>query len=541
MNKHSKNRFHTPTCRELADNASRHLHEMNVGFGSPLMPSSTIAQSTPPRLFLKPKRIPEYNDWQLKSFSTSTNGQPRGQSSARQNNRVKQVSRRSLSLRRTAVLNSANESASYRSQHLNQYQNMTREYLMKSDSESDFSNSETEEVLRSKHQSRMKKKALSQTYDKENLSPLPVSKTNTSPNGLKSAKRSSLSPGSQSTVLCPPTRTFLVPKIKEPKANVPVLLPRHTSLRSVVPKKRLQTEEEDYFPALPTQILNHTPKPPVIRPDKYQSPIESNEDKSIVEALEKPSNSLNETTPRQFLVAPEPGAARSVTSINSLLSLPSQILKHTPVNHASSSAYSSASPCLSKARVKTVWTLVDEMKLIRTGGVLRDTSALEPISQVRVVPLCQRLRNGVDVERNGTLLKTPARSASMPHNLSVSKHRNRRCKDQTNVTDILPISSSTLSPAGGREDVNVDSKEEKKMKRRRKQEQCEWTFVDVKKSERRFSQPIGAYRGGEAKHAFSSVGTVFAKPSLLTRAQTLMKLKFPGSRKVVGRGDPKHI
>ena len=526
----SRENLRTPSCRTLADNVAQRLHQLDTDFGSPLVASSVLAESSPPRLFLKPKIRHEDNRYLKTSTSVVLNTQPREVIFNYHKAPSNRPTQRPVSLRRTAVLNSANDTAIQNTYYSNKHQYRSLGCLTKSNSDSEFSNSETEDILRNKHHSRLKRKAAFSPLNKENLSPShPICEVNALPKRTKNRKHPSVSPKTRPSDLRT-TRTFLVPKIKEPKSDVTTLLPRHESLRPVVPKK-LKVEEP--FPALPTQILSYTPKPSVTKRDNFPGHGLKKKDKSQAKLPDKENHPTRETS-RQFLVAPEAGAIRSITSISSLLSLPSQILKHTPIDRHFSHVYSSTSPCLSKARVKTVWTMVDEMKLVRTGGLLRDTSALEPITQVRVVPLCQRLRNGVEVERNGPLLKTPARSASMPYYLTVSKHRNQAFKDQMESADVLPASSSITGFAGGKEEQKIY---EKKKKRRR--DRSEWTIVDVKKSERRFSQPIGAYRSVGTKHNSGEIGS--AKPSLLTRAQTLMKFKFPGSKKVVGRGDPKCV
>ena len=79
-----------------------------------------------------------------------------------------------------------------------------------------------------------------------------------------------------------------------------------------------------------------------------------------------------------------------------------------------------------RPELRHVWTMADEMHLIRQGGELTTLQALSPSKDMRVVPLCLRRRNGDLQELPGTpvLHRTPVRTTSVPAHLLFTEDRN---------------------------------------------------------------------------------------------------------------------
>ena len=79
----------------------------------------------------------------------------------------------------------------------------------------------------------------------------------------------------------------------------------------------------------------------------------------------------------------------------SLSSLPTQILHHTPHARELSAIFPEDDPhASSRVNVKEIWTMADEMRLVRVGGIIHEEETLSPKKDVQVVPLFRRSRNG---------------------------------------------------------------------------------------------------------------------------------------------------
>ena len=342
----------------------------------------------------------------------------------------------------------------------------------------------------------------------------------------------------------PPRRAFLLPKVDDSVAKPPV--PRRSSSRPGPPrsekKDELLMKKKAGAPSLPTIIMKHTPPRMRLAQALFNEslpPVESGttQTEATVPASKHKSKS------RPFLLPRRVGSLASLTSFNSIFSLPSQVLKHTPLGSQSSDSPSS-SPCLSKARTKTIWTMLDEMKLIRSGGLLQDTDGLAPGHELRVVPLCQRLRNGSDASDSpgaGLVRRTPVRSASTPYKLDVSSARRARF-EATNALPPVPSITSALAHAKTEWEHHV-AEDRPKTTTDDGEKKYKWTLVHVKKPASECPErqsPLGKpmISAGYGVSITTRDTTTARKPSLLTRAHTLVKFKFSGSKRVVGRGDP---
>ncbi|OCB91688.1 hypothetical protein A7U60_g1040 [Sanghuangporus baumii] len=341
----------------------------------------------------------------------------------------------------------------------------------------------------------------------------------------------------------PPRKVFLLPKVDENVPKPPV--PRRSSLRPAPPQLKSDTtpKKQTNIPSLPTIIMKHTPTKVTSAQHLFDVEImkmstgSSGSGIRQVDTIELAPK--RKSKPRPFLLPPTSAALASLTSLSSILSLPSQVLKHTPLGAQSSSSPSS-SPCLSKARMKTIWTMLDEMKLIRSGGLLSDADALAPESGVCVVPLCKRLRNGINESGSpvdAVLRRTPARSSSTPYHLVASSARRSRLETPSVVP---PVPSISYALAHARAEWRNHPAEDP-LRKTNDGEKYNWTLVDVKKPQRlRRRSTLGKpmISAGYGVSITTRDTMTARKPSLLTRAQTMVKLKFSGSKRVVGRGDP---
>ncbi|KAH8118039.1 hypothetical protein DFH11DRAFT_1541288 [Phellopilus nigrolimitatus] len=368
---------------------------------------------------------------------------------------------------------------------------------------------------------------------KENAPPL-LNRTSSDRSSRRSFTRvqSPLVPKERRESLCA-SRTFLVPRAE---AEVPAAdfassdiypfcctptreagksfsLEESSGLAATTAENRLPsaTSLALAISSLPTQILKHTPRPSSL----------------ALDARFSLSSSLRSNFPR----------------------LPTQILKHTPCAPHTPPALppspAASSPCLSKARTKTVWTMADEITLVRTGGVLPGGLALAPSSQARVVPLFQRLRNGVSPSGSAqelTSSKVPVRSASIPYHLLTSSAR----RSESFRAALTRSKHTAILPAPKAADAHATS-DEGEGSREPRAGRSPWTVVNIKKGDQHGTNdssagaPAGNSHGQGGYGVYAGAGS---KPSLLTRAQTLVKLKFAyprslTSRKLVGRGDPR--
>lgn len=419
--------------------------------------------------------------------------------------------------------------------------------------------------------------------------------------------------------------------------------------------------------SLPTQILNHTPKPViggrvhtsrllptvVARSEAENGDYRSRAAAPLVSAAtaspSRTSPSLATQVLKHALQASSVATSTAISPTPSFCTLPTQILKHspmpiapvngpaapftglrvlqdeilrqnrnacntslisTPIANAGTAAVSASdSPCLSRARTKSLWTMSDEISLVRAGGILPGPFSLEPDANVRVIPLCKRLRNGLEFETNelcasssaealasphtpaaaAARMKTPARSVSTPYHLLAASARrtpNARASllsPDLSISRVIHIShnenesencAANCDGSGGPftpttpEDVknernasvrgrshgpnpNVNAVKNTNLKADR----LSWTVVNVKwlaraanaaNSGRRPLTPSTSPKPQQPSPGGYGVtinrAGMGGKPSLLTRAQTLLKLKLPGSRllsskKLVGRGD----
>lgn len=154
--------------------------------------------------------------------------------------------------------------------------------------------------------------------------------------------------------------------------------------------------------------------------------------------------------------------------------------------------------------------MLDEIRLVRSDGLLSDADALEPLENARVIPLYQRRRNGVATSdsplvRRWTSLGTPAKSA-------VSM-----------VVDSPSFALSHKRLSGDRSPDPVVEKPYFSVQERPISASYEWSLISVKR------KPIGDH----SLSTNSSKRLKLAQPSLLARAHSLVK--FIGSKKSSGR------
>ncbi|EJD06903.1 uncharacterized protein FOMMEDRAFT_152232 [Fomitiporia mediterranea MF3/22] len=362
-------------------------------------------------------------------------------------------------------------------------------------------------------------------------------------------KQSPLVPKERRTSQQSPSKVFLLPKDEGRPKHYKSTLSRHSSESAAVIRPKRKTSlvrrktSHTVYPSLPSIVMEHSPPQFDVGLQTNQLSLEEKTIRTPDEALaayaSTPNASAVKPSPRPFLLPRKPGTMPSSSSIHSLVSLPTQVLKHTPVTSAS------GSPCISKARIKTIWTMMDEIRLVKSGGLLTDQHALVPSSQARVIPLFQRFRHEADTNASpqGVALgRTPVRSASTPYHLLASAAR-RSSAIPPNALPRLPSLSRALANAlveqeEDEEDnfIGIEDQQRKDSNKEDKQKSNNWGFMDVKRLQRRstVSNPVVSTEGYKVYLKGRST-----KPSLLSRAQTLAKLKFSGSRKVVGRGDPK--
>lgn len=339
------------------------------------------------------------------------------------------------------------------------------------------------------------------------------------------------------------------------------LLPRRISTPAVVPRHKVvadRAHKENALPSLPTLVIQHTPKP------SDSQPVYSVETPNPYLAV-KPASALapNTSSPLTQVIKIKQAKARPSSLImqSSALSvmtdhisfptLPTQILKHTPQPRIADSYGSfTDSPCTSRFHAKTVWTMADEIALVRTGGVVSLGQRLFPCPLLRVVPLCLRQRNGTDVNVNRTqraspapvegeaLLITPVRSTSIPAHLVSAIRRVSLIKDQELGTPCYAFRSPTS--ASSMSNLSENDKSESEYA-----ERYQWTMISNQQKPMRFLMPQSSGLNSKKEDVHIHVGQV-NKRFMLTRANTLMKLKLigaktlrGGTKKLVGRGGPK--
>lgn len=330
-----------------------------------------------------------------------------------------------------------------------------------------------------------------------------------------------------------------------------LLLPHRTSIQSVAPKRKkkdgLNFAKKVALPRLPTQIIQHTPK--AIAP-KVSDPLHAEESPTVARLGRLTPGGFPSLRSQLFKRAPRLSALRSeisglsvsISSLGSAITaLPTQILKHTPVQQTTKSERTTAqvtssashSPCISKGRAKSIWTMADEIALVRAGGMLPSPKILAPCPDAHVVALCLRRRNGVEAaNQDDKILQTPRRSSSIPAHLHSSRRHSSVVSIEGSGRHGLPLPERALDLAA----LEETQEAAKHVERYR------WTVVSVKNSEQDEGRGNGSghllHRNGYGVY----VGAAGAKPSLMTRAQTYVRFKFLGSRpfaskKLVGRGD----
>ncbi len=195
-----------------------------------------------------------------------------------------------------------------------------------------------------------------------------------------------------------------------------------------------------------------------------------------------------------------------------LRSLPSQVLQHTPSKHKELVAALGLDPT-QPVKKRTIWTMLDEIRLVRSDGLLTGADALEPMEDARVVPLCQRRCNGMatsdsPLARRWTILGTPAKS-------------------EMSVAVDTPgfVRSPKPSSGDGSPSLLVD-KPKLSVQARALSASYEWSLISVR----------WKTAGDHSSTNTTSPNRKFLKPtqrSLLTRAHTLVR--FIGSKKSFGR------
>ncbi|KAL5486065.1 hypothetical protein ACEPAI_7109 [Sanghuangporus weigelae] len=550
-----------PASNDNRDNTSRHAFDKTLARNAPSQFESLHGNSRP-RVFIKPKSGSSSqtrtgpNDKLARRASliaVPTNQQCNNRRASLTSSKPMHAPRRSTSLHHTAI-NSMNAPASKLPRSSTLMRHPSVRPVANRGVDGDVGHFIQSSVCNRKDRIAVTKatsaSALSSPKNKENESSTLLSSERTSgkhaqprPKRTFTRRQSPLVPDELRQDKSPPRKVFLLPKVDE---NVPKpAVPRRSSLRPAPPqlKKDRTLKKQDSIPSLPTIIMKHTPTKMTSAQHLFDEEIPRTSAKSFgpgvrrAEAIEPVPKLKSKFRP--FLLPGTSGALASLTSLSSILSLPSQVLKHTPLGAQSSSSPSS-SPCLSKARMKTIWTMLDEMKLIRSGGLLLDADALAPGSRVCVIPLCKRLRNGI-IESGSTgdavLRRTPARSSSTPYHLVASSARRSRLETPSVVP---PVPSITYALAHARAEWRSHPAEYR-LRKTNVGEKYNWTLVDVKKPQRlRRRSTLGKpmISAGYGVSITTRDTMTARKPSLLTRAQTLVKLKFSGSKRVVGRGDP---
>lgn len=330
-----------------------------------------------------------------------------------------------------------------------------------------------------------------------------------------------------------------------------LLLPHRTSIQSDAPKRKkkdgLNIAKKAALPRLPTQIIQHTPKAIVPKvsnpPHAEESPTVARLGRLTPGGFPSLRSQLFKRAPRLSALRSEiSGLSASISSLGSAISaLPTQILKHTPIQQTTKSERTTAqvtgsashSPCISKGRAKSIWTMADEIALVRAGGVLPSPKILAPCPDAHVVALCLRRRNGVEAaNQDDKILQTPRRSSSIPAHLHSSRRHSRVVSIEDSGRHGLPLPERALDLATLEETQEVAKHVER----------YRWTVVSVKNTEQDEGRGNGSghllHRNGYGVY----VGAAGTKPSLMTRAQTYVRFKFLGSRpfaskKLVGRGD----
>ncbi|THH01777.1 hypothetical protein EW145_g6855 [Phellinidium pouzarii] len=559
----SQYRLRTPSNRDFSS-VSRYSRRNtgNTSIDSPLQAKSFYPQSTS-RVFIKPKEKPKEKLSRRSSSAfvplsaqqrSARSSLPKSTSSANALPRGT-VPRSSSSFLAPAVTNVTNVP---RKRLPRSSTSLRPDAIHEADSDSAFfaqsftSENRKLENLQPATRVRTQRRASVSKYKyKENTSPVHLRATDRSSHTF-ARKQSPLVPKDRRTSQRL-SRTFLVPKVEEHVSKPQPLLPRRTSICYVVPrheKRPSLTDKENALSSLPTQVLKHTPKSTSGEPFRLlvsgENRLHTSSATSLAAVMPSLPTQALKHTPRSSSLAPHTRAPSYSSSTNDALgTLPTQILKHTPYMSCTGPQTTAAdSPCLSKARTKTIWTMSDEITLVRAGGVLPDAYALEPSSHARIVPLCQRLRNGVSESGSAQGLvpamkdvRTPVRSASTPyHLLASSARRTNSTRASSGEGPALPPVPSLSRALAHVEDTDNG---EESAEADRKVERYNWTFINIKKPENRVASMSDRF----LEHGPGGYGVcVGAKPSLLTRAHTLMKLKITGprvltSKKLVGRGD----
>ncbi|KAL5525723.1 hypothetical protein ACEPAG_7060 [Sanghuangporus baumii] len=559
----SRRRLSLPASNDNRDNTPRHAFDKTLAGNAPSQFKSLHGNS-PPRVFIKPKSGSSSqirtgpNDKLARRVSliaVPTNQQCNNRRASLTSSNPMHAPRRSTSLHHTAI-NSMKAPASKLPRSSTLMRHASAKPVADRGVDGDVGHFIQASVCNRKDRTAVTKATSASAplspKNKENEPSALLSSERTSgkhaqprPKRTFTRRQSPLVPDELRQDGSPPRKVFLLPKVDE---NVPKpAVPRRSSLRPAPPhlKKDRTSKKQASIPSLPTIIMKHTPTKMVSAQHLFDEEISRTSAESFgsgilrAEAIEPVPKLKSKFRP--FLLPGTSGALASLSSLGSILSLPSQVLKHTPLGAQSSSSPSS-SPCLSKARMKTIWTMLDEMKLIRSGGLLSDEDALAPGSRVCVIPLCKRLRNGINESgstANAVLRRTPARSSSTPYHLAASStRRSRSCLETPSV--VPPVPSMTYALAHARAEWR-DLPAEDRFRKTNVGEKYKWTLVDVKKPQRlRRRSTLGKpmISAGYGVSITTRDTMTARKPSLLTRAQTMVKLKFSGSKRVVGRGDP---
>lgn len=459
-------------------------------------------------------------------------------------------------------------------------------------------------------------------------------------------RHSPLVPRERRSTQCLP-RAFLIPKVEESICTPDIKAPPLASTfpQPVAPpqsgKHESQFRVASKDPALalaslPTQILSRTPKVTTGRrnpsatftaakrlmPTVVAGSSEADVGDYRARAAAPQVSATTATPPcratpslaaqmlKYALQASSVATASGLSPSPSLCTLPTQILRHSPVPDASAvpapfaglralqewksdptsspasnpTTTASESPCLSRARTKSIWTMADEITLVRTGGMIPDMRTLEPGADVRVVPLCRRLRNGFSFgaavlvasssaealaspRTPQARMSTPIRSASTPYHLLAASARHTPDARASLLSPDLSISrvlahveevptddDNNDTNGGARSSPSIfhDDPHRDSTVHARAPDRLSWTVVNIKRLAR---GSVGKSGGRSLAHpnrpspggcgvsiARGSGSGSGGRPSLLTRAQTFLKFKFTGprllaSRKLVGRGD----
>ncbi|KLO17394.1 hypothetical protein SCHPADRAFT_167197 [Schizopora paradoxa] len=260
--------------------------------------------------------------------------------------------------------------------------------------------------------------------------------------------------------------------------------------RSPLIPEELRLESESDFPAM----NNLGPHVPMTTPVKKGTPCRSRTDCLKLEALlSVPSEDLF-PGPKTMSLGP----------------LPSQVLQHTPPKHEELMTALGLSPT-PPAKKRTLWTMLDEIRLVRSDGLLSGADALEPLENARVVPLYQRRRNGVvasdsPLARRWTCLGTPAKSEKSVAVDSPNFVLSHECLSGDGSSSI----TIAADPGFSAQEKAISAG-------------YEWSLISMKRKT----------SGDDSTPIDSSKRLKVTQPSLLARAHTFVR--FIGSKKSSGR------